>query len=51
MSTKCLVDIFLDNRNCILIGGDYMYCELCGEAIITDGTIVFICSKCIAERK
>lgn len=28
-----------------------MYCELCGKAIITDGTIVYLCNECRAERK
>lgn len=28
-----------------------MYCELCGKAIVTDGTIVYICSECRDECK
>lgn len=28
-----------------------MYCELCGKAIVTDGTIVYICSECKDKNK
>lgn len=28
-----------------------MYCELCGKAIVTDGTIVYLCNECRTEHK